>query len=103
MLPRCVNQISGVTEQPLKNPDVCCGFGGTFCVKYPDVSNRIAEKKLADIRAVEPDMLVSTDLGCLMHLSGKLHREGSAVRVLHIAELLAGMTDGDAEGGGDAG
>lgn len=90
-----LNKLTGLTELPLKNPDVCCGFGGTFCVKYPDISNRIADKKLADIHALEEpiDALVSTDLGCLLHLSGKLHREGSSIRALHVAEVLAGMTD----------
>ena len=92
------NKLTGLTELPLRNPEVCCGFGGTFCVKYPDISNRIADKKLADIHALEEpvDALVSTDLGCLLHLSGKLHREGSPIRALHVAELLAGMA-GEAE------
>jgi len=90
-----LHQLPGLTELPLKNPEVCCGFGGTFCVKYPDISNRIADKKLADIQAVEApvDALISTDLGCLLHMSGKLHREGSSIRAFHVAEVLAGMTD----------
>ena len=90
-----LNKLTGLTELPLKNPEVCCGFGGTFCVKYPDISNRIADKKLADIQAVEGpvDALLSTDLGCLLHMSGKLHREGSSIQAFHVAEVLAGMTD----------
>jgi L-lactate dehydrogenase complex protein LldE len=88
--------VTGLQLKELANPEVRCGFGGTFCVKYPDISARIAEKKLADIQAVGPcDAVVSTDLGCLMHLGGSLHREGSEMRVLHIAEVLAGMTDNE--------
>jgi L-lactate dehydrogenase complex protein LldE len=88
--------VTGLQLKELANPEVCCGFGGTFCVKYPDISARIAEKKLADIQAVGAcDAVVSTDLGCLMHLGGSLHREGSEIRVLHIAEVLAGMTDNE--------
>jgi L-lactate dehydrogenase complex protein LldE len=88
--------VAGLNEKPLNNPEVCCGFGGMFCIKYPGVSDRIAEKKLADICAAAPDALVSTDLGCLLHLEGKLHRDGKAVPVYHIAEVLAG-TAGDVE------
>lgn len=83
-------------EHALEHPDVCCGFGGLFCTKYPEISDRIADKKLADIRSrgAQADALISTDLGCLMHLGGKLHREAdaAALPVLHIAEVLAGMT-----------
>lgn len=86
-----LNCVADVTEKRLKNPEVCCGFGGMFCVKYPGVSDRIAEKKLADIIDSGADTLVSTDLGCLMHLEGKLHRDGHFLKVYHLAELLAGM------------
>jgi len=91
-----LGRVSGLQQKELANSDVCCGFGGTFCVKYPDISARMAGKKMADIQAVGPcDAVVSTDLGCLMHLGGSLHREGSGLRVLHIAEVLAGMADGE--------
>jgi L-lactate dehydrogenase complex protein LldE len=92
-----LKQVSGLSELPLQNPDVCCGFGGLFCVKYPDISARIADKKLADIQALDKpvDALVSTDLGCLLHLSGKLHRDGSSVPAFHVAEVLAGMAEVD--------
>lgn len=84
----------GVKLKEPANPEICCGFGGTFCVKYPDISARIAGNKVADLLASGPcDVLVSTDLGCLMHLGGKLHRDGTTLPILHIAEVLAGMTD----------
>jgi L-lactate dehydrogenase complex protein LldE len=90
-------QVRGVQEKPLKNPEICCGFGGLFATKYPDISDRIGSKKLADVeQAGDVDVLVSTEPGCLMHLAGKLHREGKTIRALHIAEVLAGMTDEDA-------
>ncbi len=82
----------------MKDADVCCGFGGTFCVKYPDVSNRIVEKKTANIAASGAATLLAGDLGCLMNMAGKLSREGKAVRVRHVAEVLANMGDEPAIG-----
>lgn len=87
-----LGQVKGCREQPLANPDVCCGFGGLFCVKYPDISNRMAQKKIADILTTNEPVtaVVSTDLGCLMHLAGKLRRDGADVNAWHIAEVLDG-------------
>jgi L-lactate dehydrogenase complex protein LldE len=79
--------------------DVCCGFGGTFCVKYSDISNAIVEKKTANIAASGADMLLAGDLGCLMNMAGKLKREGAQTQVRHVAEVLAGMTDAPPIGG----
>ena len=64
----------------MRDADVCCGFGGTFCVKYPDISNAIVEKKAAHIAATGADTLLAGDLGCLMNMAGKLQREGKADR-----------------------
>jgi L-lactate dehydrogenase complex protein LldE len=72
---------------------VCCGFGGTFCVKYPEISNAMVGEKSADIAGSGADTLLAGDLGCLMNMAGKLQREGSPVRVRHVAEVLAGMSD----------
>ncbi len=79
-----------LVEQP--RPEVCCGFGGTFCVKYPDLSDRMVSEKVAEIEATGADTLLAGDLGCLMNMAGKLTRQGSGVRVRHVAEVLAGMT-----------
>ncbi len=77
----------------MKTPDVCCGFGGTFCVKYPDISNAIVgEKDRPTSSATGAGTLLAGDLGCLMNMAGKLQRDGSAVQVRHVAEVLAGMT-----------
>jgi L-lactate dehydrogenase complex protein LldE len=72
---------------------VCCGFGGTFCVKYPDISNAILIDKITDIGNTNADTLLAGDLGCLLNMAGKLLRDGKAVRVRHTAEVLAGMGD----------
>ena len=87
----------------MKDPDVCCGFGGTFCVKYSDISNAIVEKKTTNIKDSGADMLLAGDLGCLMNMAGKLKREGSSVKARHVAEVLAGRTDGPAIGEGKEG
>ncbi len=85
--------VDGLSVSEMRDPDVCCGFGGTFCVKYSDISNAIVERKTADITATGASLLLAGDLGCLMNMAGKLKREGSPVEVRHVAEVLAGMTD----------
>jgi L-lactate dehydrogenase complex protein LldE len=82
----------------MRDPDVCCGFGGTFCVKYPDISNAIVGKKAANITATGAGLLLAGDLGCLMNMAGKLQRDHAAVEVRHVAEVLAGMLDEPAIG-----
>ena len=82
----------------MRDPNVCCGFGGTFCVKYPEISNAIVGKKVADIAATGAAVLLAGDLGCLMNMAGKLQREGSSIEVRHVAEVLAGMTQEPAIG-----
>jgi L-lactate dehydrogenase complex protein LldE len=90
--------VEGLSLAELPDADVCCGFGGTFCVKYPDISNAIVGKKADAIAATGADTLLAGDLGCLMNMAGKLQRQGSAVSVRHVAEVLAGMTDEPAIG-----
>lgn len=80
----------GVELVEMADSEVCCGFGGTFSVKYPDISNAMVEKKTANVAAVEPDLLLAGDMGCLMNMAGKLSRQGNAVGVRHVAEVLAG-------------
>lgn len=85
--------VDGVEIKEMKDSDVCCGFGGTFCVKYSDISNAIVTKKVNNIGDSGADMLLAGDLGCLMNMAGKLKRQGSDIEVRHVAEVLAGMTD----------
>ncbi len=82
--------VAGVSMREMTDADVCCGFGGTFCVKYPGISDKMLEKKLQHIAATGADTLIAGDLGCLMNMAGKLKREGSTIKVRHIAEVLAG-------------
>lgn len=82
--------VRGLELVELDGADACCGFGGTFSVKYPEISVAIADGKLAAIEASGVDAVVSGDASCLMHLGGRLSRRGSAVRVVHLAEVLAG-------------
>jgi L-lactate dehydrogenase complex protein LldE len=88
-----LNSVDGLQLSELKEPEVCCGFGGLFSVKYPEISERMADDKIADIRATGADLLVGPDLGCLLHLAGRMERQGDPVQVRHIAEVLADMHD----------
>jgi len=84
--------VAGLELREMTDPEVCCGFGGTFCVKYPEISTRMVQDKARDIAATGADTLLAGDMGCLLNMAGRLSREGSPVRVRHVAEVLAGMT-----------
>jgi L-lactate dehydrogenase complex protein LldE len=94
--------VAGLTLAELPGAEVCCGFGGTFCVKYPEISAKIVSEKTADIAATGAATLLAGDMGCLMNMAGRLTREGRAVAVRHVAELLAGMTAEPPIGAGKA-
>jgi L-lactate dehydrogenase complex protein LldE len=84
--------VAGLELREMVEPEVCCGFGGTFCVKYPEISTRMVSEKAKDVAATGADTLLAGDLGCLLNMAGRLSREGSTVQVRHVAEVLAGMT-----------
>lgn len=88
-----LRKLPGLKLLELSEPEVCCGFGGTFCVKYPDISGRMAENKAADIAAIGADTVAMGDVGCLLNIEGKLRREGRDIRACHVAELLAGTLE----------
>jgi L-lactate dehydrogenase complex protein LldE len=90
--------VDGLHLRELTDANVCCGFGGTFCVKYPDISNRMVSNKIDMIVETGAETLLAGDMGCLMNMAGKLQREGTNVRVRHVAEVLAGMGDAPAIG-----
>lgn len=98
---RLLAAVDGFELEEMNGSEVCCGFGGTFCVKYPDISTRMVTDKVGSIEASGADTLVGGDLGCLMNMSGRLARLGKPVKVYHAAEILAGMADGPGIGGED--
>lgn len=95
---RLLGTVQGLTLTEMRDSDVCCGFGGTFCVKYPDISNAIVSKKVTNVAATGANVLLAGDLGCLMNMAGKLQREGKTIDVRHVAEVLAGVDDEPAIG-----
>lgn len=88
---RLLASVAGLTLAEMATPEICCGFGGTFCVKYPEISDKMVTDKTADIVATGADTLLAGDLGCLLNMAGKLARLGAAIRVRHVAEVLADM------------
>jgi len=89
-----LSKLPGVAIKEMALPEQCCGFGGTFAVKYGDISARIADQKCADIQSTGADAVVLGDLGCMLNIEGRLRRRGDQnTKVLHVAEVLAGMTD----------
>jgi len=85
-----LRSIPGLTLTEMPQREVCCGFGGLFCVKYPDISNRMVSDKSVAVAATGAKVLLGGDLGCLLNIAGKLSREGAATEVRHVAEVLAG-------------
>ena len=90
--PRNLLRSMGVKITEMSNPEVCCGCGGTFCVKYPEISLRMVSDKTRDIAATGAELLLAGDMGCLLNMAGRLTREGLTVAVRHVAEVLAGMS-----------
>lgn len=89
---KMLSTVKGLDHKPLNSHSECCGFGGTFCVKYSDISNEIVAEKVENVLATEADYLLGGDMGCLMNIAGKLNREGNKeITALHTAEVLAGL------------
>jgi L-lactate dehydrogenase complex protein LldE len=97
---RLLASVEGVELKELPGAEVCCGFGGTFCIKYPEISDRMVSEKAADIEATGAGTLLAGDLGCLLNMAGKLGRHAAKVKARHVAEVLAGMAQGPAIGEG---
>jgi L-lactate dehydrogenase complex protein LldE len=85
-----LTSIKGLTLVEMQDNEVCCGFGGTFSIKFPDISNALVEKKTANIAASDAPLVLAGDLGCLLNMAGKMTREGREVAARHVAEVLAG-------------
>lgn len=85
--------VAGLTQVELNEAEACCGFGGTFSVKFPEVSTAIVDRKVNDIEQTGVDTIIAGDMGCLMNIAGRISRQGKPVKAFHIAEVLAGMTE----------
>jgi L-lactate dehydrogenase complex protein LldE len=88
-----LSSVDGLDLRESDDAEVCCGFGGAFCVKYPAISGAMAERKADSIEASGASVVVAGEMGCLMNIAGTLSRRGSAVEARHAAEILAGKTD----------
>ncbi|WP_424928018.1 (Fe-S)-binding protein [Amaricoccus tamworthensis] len=89
---KLLGSVEGLELREMVENDVCCGFGGTFCVKFPDVSNSMVSDKTRNIADTGADMVLAGDLGCLMNMAGKASREGRTFKARHVVEILAGDT-----------
>jgi L-lactate dehydrogenase complex protein LldE len=89
---KLLESLDGLTLLEMDDLDVCCGFGGTFAVKYADISNAMVTQRASRVSETGAAVLTGGDLGCLMNIAGKLAREGKPVEVRHVAEILAGLT-----------
>lgn len=91
--PRRLLEAAGLQVCEMDKSTECCGFGGTFCVKYADISNAMVSDKSEDINKTGADLVTGSDYSCLMNIAGKLNRNQSTVKAYHVAEILANMTD----------
>ena len=96
-----LKRIDKLQINEMAEADTCCGFGGTFCIKFPDISNRMVSNKTDNAEASRAQLLVGGDLGCLMNMAGKLKRQGSHMQTRHVTEILANMLDIPAIGEGE--
>ncbi len=92
-------RVDGLELVEMPDAEVCCGFGGTFCVKYPELSEAMVERKVRSILATGAEVVLGADLGCLLNIAGRLRRIAAPVRVFHTVEVLAGLAGGDGIGG----
>lgn len=95
---KLLDSVTGLNLNEMPNSETCCGFGGTFCVKFPQISTRLVSDKIENIDASRASVVLGGDMGCLLNISGRLKRLDKPVRVYHVAEVLAGMTDTPAIG-----
>jgi L-lactate dehydrogenase complex protein LldE len=84
-----LSHVQGLQLEEMKEAETCCGFGGTFAVKYPEISTAMNEVKCASIRETGASVVISNDSSCLMHIGGMLNRQGDPIRTMHLAEVIA--------------
>ena len=85
---RLLAMVEGLDYHPLARPGDCCGFGGTFSIKYPQISIAMVDEKVDDVLSTGAELLLGLDMSCLMNIEGRLRRRGAAVEVKHLAQLL---------------
>lgn len=88
-----LNSVPGLTLIEMTKSQECCGFGGTFCVKYSPISTRLLADKVAAIQATGAQVVLAGDMGCLLNIAGYLKRLASSIKVYHVAEVLAGRAN----------
>jgi len=98
---RLLASVKGLRIAEMRDGETCCGFGGTFCIKYPEISAKMVSDKVGNIEASGADVLLGGDLGCLLNMAGRLKRLGKPTRVYHVAEVLAGLAGAPGIGDGD--
>jgi L-lactate dehydrogenase complex protein LldE len=98
---KLLRELCDTEVSELQQTEVCCGFGGTFCAKMPEISGKMVDDKLANALATGAKILTGGDLGCLLNIAGRARRLGEDIEVRHIAELLTGDLDGPAIGEGE--
>ncbi len=90
---RLLDHVRGLRREPLAASDECCGFGGTFALKNPDVSSSMGSDKARHVANTGAEVLVAADASCLLHIGGILSRQQSGIRIMHLAEVLASTED----------
>src|SRR6185436_6260358 len=85
---KLLKAVRGIELVELERADLCCGFGGLFSIKYPHISGGILQDKIDSVEKSGADVVVASDVGCLMHIAGGLSRQSSSASTMHIAELL---------------
>lgn len=88
-----LDNVEGLEMIPLGHIENCCGFGGTFSVKMPEISEQMVTEKMNDVINTGADILISADMGCLMNIGGKFNRDGNPIKIMHIAEILNSNVD----------
>jgi L-lactate dehydrogenase complex protein LldE len=84
-----LRNVRGLELIEMNESETCCGFGGTFAVKFAPISTAMADQKVANASATEAEYLVSTDMSCLMNIDGCIGAKGSNLKVMHLADVLA--------------
>ena len=83
-----LSSIEGLTVEPIDETEQCCGFGGTFAVSFPNISNSMGTLKIEKLTACQPDVVAAADMGCMMHFGGMMEKQGMQHKRQHVAQIL---------------